>query len=65
MMTSADCARTHEDAVGTVRNDDAIREDLAGLLHAPAPGEWLRRADAPAGMNVRDAAVLMLFGRGQ
>src|SRR5699024_8710263 len=58
-MTSTDAGRP-----GGL-DDDAVRESLAGLLNAPAPGEWLRRADAPAGMNVRDAAVLMLFGRGQ
>ena len=65
-MTSTDAGRPAADAgrPGGL-DDDAVRESLAGLLNAPAPGEWLRRADAPAGMNVRDAAVLMLFGRGQ
>lgn len=46
--------------------DDAdLRDALTGLLSAEAPGSWLRREDAPEGMNIREASVLMLFGRGQ
>src|SRR5690625_3644179 len=40
------------------------RAALARLLEAEAPATWLRRPDAPEGMHVRDASVLMLFGRG-
>src|SRR5699024_12230232 len=42
-----------------------LREALAGVLSAEPPGSWLRREDAPQGMNIRDASVLMLFGHGQ
>ncbi|WP_051298162.1 NUDIX hydrolase [Brevibacterium album] len=43
---------------------DPVRAALAGLLEAATPREWMRRSQAPAGMNVRAASVLMLFGRG-
>ena len=41
-----------------------LRAALDGLLEAEAPSSWLRRPDAPEGLNVREASVLMLFGRG-
>lgn len=41
-----------------------LRAALEGLLEADAPRTWLRRPEAPAGSNVRDASVLMLFGHG-
>lgn len=57
---------TREDAVEqtTTRGVD-LQEALTGLLSAEPPGSWLRREDAPDGMNIRDASVLMLFGHGQ
>lgn len=47
-----------------VDGDVDLRAALEGLLESEAPGSWLRRSDAPEGMNVRDASVLMLFGHG-
>lgn len=49
----------------TTSNSTDLRDALTGLLSAEAPGAWLRREDAPEGMNIRDASVLMLFGHGQ
>lgn len=57
---------TGGEAVETTTGDGAeLRDALTGLLSAEAPGSWLRREDAPEGMNIRDASVLMLFGHGQ
>lgn len=57
---------TRTNATTATAFDDAqLVQALEGLLTAPAPAEWLRREDAPEGMRVREASVLMLFGRGQ
>lgn len=41
-----------------------LRAALEGLLEAEAPSSWMRRPEAPDGLNVREASVLMLFGHG-
>jgi 8-oxo-dGTP pyrophosphatase MutT (NUDIX family) len=46
------------------RQGDPVRAQLEALLTAMTPEQWLRRSQAPAGMQVRAASVLMLFGRG-
>lgn len=44
---------------------DPAAEALAGLAASGSLGTWLERRRPPAGAATRDAAVLMLFGRGQ
>lgn len=49
---------------GTVGHDQTLRTQLENLAASNGSPEWLRRAKAPGDSPVRDAAVLMLFGRG-
>lgn len=45
-------------------SDQTLRTQLEHLAASNGSPEWLRQAKAPGDGSVRDAAVLMLFGRG-
>ncbi|MDN5585246.1 MAG: CoA pyrophosphatase [Brevibacterium sp.] len=47
-----------------VERDQTLRTQLENLAASDGSPLWLRRAKAPDDVTVRDAAVLMLFGRG-
>lgn len=51
-------------SVGEAPHEPA-REALTRLVGATSPEAWMRRAQAEPGTKIRDAAVLMLFGRGE
>ncbi|RBP63402.1 NUDIX domain-containing protein [Brevibacterium sanguinis] len=51
-MSGADCHRS-------------LRSQLEQLARSSGSPQWLRRAKAPSGAEVRAAAVLMLFSRGE
>ena len=48
----------------SVARDQTLRTQLENLAASNGSPEWLRRSKAPGDASVRDAAVLMLFGRG-
>ncbi|MCF2571640.1 NUDIX hydrolase [Brevibacterium sp. UCMA 11754] len=48
----------------SVSHDETLRTQLENLAASNGSPEWLRRAPASGDESVRDAAVLMLFGRG-
>lgn len=48
----------------SVSHDETLRTQLENLAASNGSPEWLRRAPTPDDESVRDAAVLMLFGRG-
>ncbi|TGD40242.1 NUDIX hydrolase [Brevibacterium aurantiacum] len=50
--------------VRDVVHDQTLRTQLENLAASNGSPEWLRRTPAPDDHSVRDAAVLMLFGRG-
>jgi len=50
----------HDPAV----RDRALRAQLSELADSHGSPLWLRRSKAPGAVTARDAAVLMLFGRG-
>lgn len=54
-------ARGHAGAVG---KDETLRTQLANLAASHGSPQWLRRSKSPEDATVRDAAVLLLFGRG-
>lgn len=58
--TAARAAARHDSAA----SDQTLRTQLEKLAASNGSPEWLRRAKAPGDDSVRDAAVLMLFGRG-
>lgn len=49
---------------GERTDDTELRDQLSRLAASTGSPLWLRRAKAPGDAVVRDAAVLMLFGRG-
>lgn len=51
-------------ASGTPEHDRSLRSQLADLATSKGSPMWLRRSKAQSDALARDAAVLMLFGRG-
>ena len=62
-MSAGACghAAREQSAVG---KDETLRTQLANLAASNGSPEWLRRTKASEDAMVREAAVLMLFGRG-
>lgn len=61
-----DRERGGEDKVLAMNDCDAeLRGQLERLAASVGSPQWLRRPVAPEGASIRDAAVLMLFGRGE